>query len=66
MLHSFYYRQLIGIDGIKWSKSEQSTPKVPTDHKQPNFSGVFHPGAILQSDILHVSFLNGGDFTNIF
>lgn len=57
MLHSFYYRQLIGIDSIKWSKSEQSTPKVPTDHKQS--------GAILQLDILPVSFLNGGD-ANIF
>ena len=61
MLHSFYYRQLIGIDGIKWSKSERSTPKVPADHKQSNFSGIISPGAILQLDILPVSFLNGGD-----
>lgn len=61
ILHSFYYRQLIGIDGIKWSKSEQSTPKVPADHKQSNFSGILSPGAILQLDILPVSFLNGSD-----
>lgn len=65
MLHSFFffYSQLIGIGCIKWSKSKQSTPKVPTDHKQSNFSGILPPGAILSN---FSNFLNGSDFTNMF
>lgn len=65
MLHSFFffYSQLIGIGCIKWSKSKQSTPKVPTNHKQSNFSGILPPGAILSN---FSNFLNGSDFTNMF
>lgn len=66
MLHVFYYRQLICTDGVKWSKSEQSTPKVPADYKQSKFSDILPPEAILQLGILLVSFLDGSGFRNMF